>query len=236
MPNAEKKKGTCFIITPIGGSGTPTRRKIDGIINEVIEPVLSEIGYRVEVSHRINDSGSVTNAIIKKVYESELVIANLTGNNPNVMYEVALRHASAKPIIHITESISDLPFDINDQRTIEYTDDMAGAFQLKSDLQAMIEGIEVNVLVSNPVTVALEKKNLVNIPDSASKDFGDMLFLLHDDMMQLKKDLAVVKERDNRVEYTKTKKQPILAVGHNPSESKLSSDNLLDDDFWQIVK
>lgn len=229
MPNTEKKKKTCFIITPIGGSGTTIRRKIDGIINEVIEPVLNELGFCVEVSHRINDSGSVTNTIIKKVYESDLVIANLTGNNPNVMYEVALRHASAKPIIHITEDISNLPFDINDQRTIEYADDMAGAYQLKSDLIAMIDAIEFNKFALNPVTIALEKKNLVNVPASASKDFEDLLFQLHDDMNQLKKEISNVKERENRAEHSKYVMKPTLKGIVSASDIKL--DSSLDDDF-----
>lgn len=185
---------TCFIITPIGANGSPIRRKIDGVIEEVIEPVLSKLGYEVIVSHKISESGSMTNAIIKGVYESDLVIANLTGNNPNVMYEVALRHASAKPIIHITENITELPFDINDQRTIQYTDDMAGACQLKEDLKRMIQHIKFDEPVVNPVTLALEKKNLVNIPESASKDFGDMLFQLHDDMKQIKKEMSSIKD------------------------------------------
>ena len=234
MPNTEKKKKTCFIITPIGGSETAIRRKIDGIINEVIEPVLNELGYKVVVSHRINDSGSVTNAIIKGVYESELVIANLTGNNPNVMYEVALRHASAKPIIHVTEDISNLPFDINDQRTIPYTDDIAGAYQLKEDLKNMIEGIDFNKPATNPITLALEKKNLVNIPASASRDFGEMLFQLHDDMNQLKKEISTIKERESKGEYTKYFNVPTLRGRIDASEIKL--DSIVDTSMIQPIK
>ncbi len=187
----------CFIITPIGNSNSAIRRKIDGLIEEVIEPVLKELKYDVNVSHRISESGSMTNAIIKGVYESDLVIANLTGNNPNVMYEVALRHASAKPIIHITENINDLPFDINDQRTIEYTDDMAGAHKLKDDLRNMINKVDYNKLVDNPVTLALEKRDLVNIPEgTTAKDFSNVLFQLHDDIKQIKRELAQFKEEN----------------------------------------
>lgn len=197
MTDTKDKKKSCFIITPIGGSGTPIRRKIEGIIDEVIRPVLEELGYTMEVSHKINDSGSVTNTIIKKVYESDLVIANLTDNNPNVMYEVAIRHASAKPIIHMTENIGDLPFDINDQRTIPFTDDMAGAYQLKMDLQEMIKGINYKELATNPVTLALGKKTLVNIPDDAKKDFGDILFQLQDEMRRLRMDVSALNNNND---------------------------------------
>lgn len=199
---AEKKDvnmKSCFIITPIGANGSAIRRKIDGVIDEVIEPVLTELGYELIVSHRISDSGLMTNKIIKGVYESDLVIANLTGNNPNVMYEVALRHASAKPIIHITENIGELPFDINDQRTIEYMDDMAGAFKLKDDLKMMINNIRLDEAVENPVTCALEKRNLVNIPEgTSSKDFSETLLQLHDDMKQLKKEISLIGGKTNK--------------------------------------
>ena len=73
---------------------------------------MKEAGYKVEVSHRITVSGTMTATIIRKVYECDLAIANLTGNNPNVMYEIGLRHAAAKPIIHITEDVKDLAFDV----------------------------------------------------------------------------------------------------------------------------
>ena len=124
MEESDKK---CFVITPIGPANSSIRRKVDGLIDEVIEPVMKELKYKVEVSHRISESGTMTAAIIQRVYQSDLVIANLTGNNPNVMYEVALRHAAGKAIIHIAEDVSALPFDVNDQRTIQYTDDMSGA-------------------------------------------------------------------------------------------------------------
>lgn len=196
MNNTNKK--TCFIITPIGDTASNIRRKIDGLIDEVLEPVLSKLGYKVVVSHRISDPGSVTNIIIQKIYDSELVIANLTGNNPNVMYEVAIRHACAKPIIHITESIKDLPFDIMDQRTIEYTDDMAGAFKLKEDLNKIVQNINDEDTADNPITKALKQKNIVNIDENKSQNLSEIITLMYDDIKQLKKD-ALYKNNEHRV-------------------------------------
>lgn len=207
MFNSTSSK-SCFIITPIGNSNSAIRRKIDGLIEEVIEPVLKEMNYDVSVSHRISESGSMTNAIIKGVYESDLVIANLTGNNPNVMYEVALRHASAKPIIHITENLNDLPFDINDQRTIEYIDDMAGAHKLKEDLRIMINKVDYNKLVDNPVTIALEKRDLVNVPEGATvKDFSDVLYQIKDDISMLKRDVISLRNKS----YHQSKEEILLS-------------------------
>ena len=102
----------CFVITPIGGNGEPIRRHIDGIIKASIEPVLESYGYEVVAAHTINESGSIDKQIFREIYEDKLVVANLTQNNPNVMYELADRHCFGTPVIIIAEDGSFLPFDI----------------------------------------------------------------------------------------------------------------------------
>lgn len=182
----EKKRKSCFVITPIGDISSATRRKIDGLIDEVIKPVMEEAGYEVEVSHRITVSGTMTAAIIRKVYECDLAIANLTGNNPNVMYEIGLRHAAAKPIIHITENVKDLAFDVNDQRTIQYIDDITGAYELKEKLKIMVSNIDFEAKVSNPITEALGYRNVVNISGEENENFTDMLLDIQSELEGIK--------------------------------------------------
>lgn len=182
----EKNKKSCFVITPIGDINSSVRRKIDGLIDEVIYPVMKEAGYKVEVSHRITVSGTMTATIIRKVYECDLAIANLTGNNPNVMYEIGLRHAAAKPIIHITEDVKDLAFDVNDQRTIQYTDDITGAYELKERLKSMVSNIDLEAKVSNPITEALGHYNVVNISGQENVDFSDILLDIQSELEGIK--------------------------------------------------
>ena len=83
-------KKRCFIITPIGNDNDSIRRHIDGIIDAAIKPAL-EPDYEVVAAHKITETGTITKQIIKEIYQDELAIANLTGNNPNVMYELAVR-------------------------------------------------------------------------------------------------------------------------------------------------
>ena len=103
---------TCFIITPIGDDTSIIRRKTDGLINNVIRPVCEKLNFKAIPAHEIDKSGSITNQVIKLILDSKLVIANLTGLNPNVMYELAIRHAVGLPILCLAEKSTELPFDI----------------------------------------------------------------------------------------------------------------------------
>lgn len=99
----------------------------------------------------MNDAGSITQQLLKHILEDDLVIVNLTGLNPNVMYEVAVRHAIRKPIVQLCEYGTILPFDITDQRTIFYKNDMMGIVEIKDKLRNMIKDASKDESPDNPI-------------------------------------------------------------------------------------
>jgi len=137
---SENIKKRCFVITPIGDDTDPIRRHIDGIIEAAIVPALGS-KYVISVSHKISEPGSITKQIISEIYQGDLVIANLTDKNPNVMYELAFRHTLGLPVIMIAEKGTSLPADIIMQRTIFYCNDAKGVLELKEELKKAEEEI-----------------------------------------------------------------------------------------------
>lgn len=133
-------KMKCFIITPIGDEGSLTRDKADGVI-ESITPVLEELGFEFDIPHRMAKPGSITKQILECILNHDLVVANLTELNPNVMYELAVRHSTAKPVITIAEFGTKLPFDITTERTIFYSNDMRGVPKLQKELRSSITSV-----------------------------------------------------------------------------------------------
>ncbi|TKH90430.1 hypothetical protein FC691_31990, partial [Bacillus cereus] len=140
MENPNKDK-TCFIITPIGDDQSDIRRAADGVIDAVIIPSLIEMGFKdenIDVAHRMSNPGSINKQVITSVLDCDLAVANLTNLNPNVMYELAIRHAVRKPVIQICQKGTRLPFDITEERTIFYTNDMAGVIELNTTFKGMV--------------------------------------------------------------------------------------------------
>jgi nucleoside 2-deoxyribosyltransferase len=75
------------------------------------------------------------------IYHSHIVIADCTGRNANVFYEIGLAHALGKPVISITQNKDDVPFDLKQRRFIEYTFTPRGMHDLEEKLYKSISAV-----------------------------------------------------------------------------------------------
>lgn len=208
----EKPEKKCFVVTPIGDGASSTRRAADGLILSVLIPELEPRGYQVYASHQVPSAGSITNQIISSLLNDDLVIANLTELNPNVMYELAVRHAARKPVIVMAENGTRLPFDVSAERTIFYNNDMMGVIDLQRQLTDMLNDIEAHPEkeVDNPI---YRVTDLELIKKQAGSD----------------KEVYVIEkleELSHSISILKNSTSPYYRQGHFPNDQELTQVSL----------
>jgi hypothetical protein len=125
IPNEREKQiaeedfsKTCFFIAPIGEEGTEERKHSDMLLSSFLERAVADLGIKVIRADKIEKPGMITGQVIKYILQSRLVIADLSYLNPNVFYELSLRHATGKPTIHVMRAGERIPFDLKDYRTV----------------------------------------------------------------------------------------------------------------------
>jgi hypothetical protein len=122
---------------------------------EVFEMLKRQFGNEFEFSNAGEEGNqqNILKDIIQPIYEADIIIADLTGLNPNVLYELGLAHSFNKKTIVITkDSLSMLPFDLKQYRAKDYTTHFLKFAELIEYLQKNLMGaVTGDIIYSNPV-------------------------------------------------------------------------------------
>lgn len=170
---------TCFIVSPIGPDGSDIRKNADKLFKYVIKPVCETCDFKPIRVDQLNDANSITQTIIEHLDDSDLVIADMTGHNPNVFYEMGYRARTKKPMIHLKQKGEVLPFDVTTIRTLEYDlTDLDSVEEVKARLQKTIESF---IFSDSAESAAKEEPN-----DSAATSIIPILYQLLDMMNEVK--------------------------------------------------
>ena len=110
---------TCFYIAPIGEEGSEQRKHSDLFLESLVDPALKDFDLKIIRADKVDKPGVITKQIIEYIIKSRLVIVDISFHNPNVFYELALRHMMRLPIVQIARVQDRVPFDINQVRTIQ---------------------------------------------------------------------------------------------------------------------
>jgi hypothetical protein len=104
---------TCFVMMPFGPW-------YDTYYKEIYIPAIKEAGFEPVRADELFSSGSVVEQIWEQIDKAKVLLADLTGKNPNVFYELGLAHANRKPVIFTSGILEDVPFDLRHLRVIIY--------------------------------------------------------------------------------------------------------------------
>ncbi|MEK6225406.1 MAG: hypothetical protein AABM40_03835 [Chloroflexota bacterium] len=147
-----KPSRTCFVMTPYGGY-------FDSYFNEIIRPAIESAGLEPTRADDLFRSSEIVKDIWSFVRSSTVLLADLSSKNPNVLYELGLAHAAGKPVVLISQSIDDVPFDLRALRVLVY--ELARpdwARDLKKRIKAGLLDAMANAELAVPATFLRERK------------------------------------------------------------------------------
>lgn len=154
----------CFIITPIGTDDSEERKHANMMLNHLVKPVCDDLGLIVVRADKIDKSGLITHQILEHIAKSAYCVADLSFSNPNVFYELGVRHVCQLPTVQIIRKGDKIPFDVSQGRTITIdTSDIytimdrfeSARKELKEHIQKISNNIKNEIADDNPIKVYL---------------------------------------------------------------------------------
>ncbi len=147
----------CFVIAPLGHEGSETRKRSDQVFTYIIEPACKVTGYKAIRADQMSEPGVITTQIIDCIVDAPLLIADLSERNPNVFYELAVRHALRKPYVQIMQAGEPLPFDVSGVRTIAFDyKDLESASRATESIEKSIKACQEGKPVESPISAAVD--------------------------------------------------------------------------------
>lgn len=104
---------TCFVMMPFG-------EWYDKYYKEIYISAIKDAGFEPVRADELFHTGSVVEQIWEQISKAKILLAELTGKNANVFYELGLSHAAVKPVVFISANVDDVPFDLRHLRVIIY--------------------------------------------------------------------------------------------------------------------
>lgn len=117
---ADKQKPICFVLMPIADAHGYEPGHFGRVYEHLLKPAIIDAGFTPVRADDTVKTDYIVVGIIQKIIESEMVLCDFSARNPNVMYELGIRHAFNKPVVLIKDRKTEKIFDIQGLRYTEY--------------------------------------------------------------------------------------------------------------------
>ncbi len=176
-----KNKKKCFVIMPFSETDSLAEEKWTEIFEYKIKPAVEESALGYECKRYSLGRANVLKDILEELNRANVVIADLTDNNANVLWELGVRHTLSKRTILIAQDKKFLPSDLKDYPiiTYKYKQPPAQFARFKQEIREKLEDIEANPdKADSPIADFLEVKNIAILSAEKSANLKKMSSLI----------------------------------------------------------
>lgn len=134
--SAESKMPKCFVIMPFSDAFTNSYHRI-------FIPAIRAAGYEPKRGDEIYGPRVVIESVVREIREADAILAELTGKNPNVNYELGIADTLKRPVVLVSQTMDDVPFDYRHRGVVTYhTADVDWQDKLSKSITEHILAIE----------------------------------------------------------------------------------------------
>lgn len=137
----KKDRETCFVIMPISAPKGYPETHFDKIYQYILAPAVEKAGFEPYRADEGHSSNGIPTHILEKLMISSMAICDLSTHNPNVLYELGIRHMLKLPVALVQEINTPRIFDISNIRTYDYDPDRH-AENIQCDVSNIAKGIQ----------------------------------------------------------------------------------------------
>jgi branched-chain amino acid transport system substrate-binding protein len=205
-----KNSKKLFIIAPIGSEESDTRKRSDKVKKHIIDPIANEYNYDTFRSDKIYQPGLIPDQIIRHLEEDDLVIADLTDQNPNVFYELAIRQICGSPVILLCLEEQKTPFDVSAQRIIFYDHkDWDSLAETKDFVTKTIGQLESGEYIYESPIKLKKFENVINLNEEIAalrkyiEELNRRLILYDEERMNKERQISLLNNKLSKIQVKK---------------------------------
>ncbi|HZS74098.1 MAG TPA: hypothetical protein VFA69_06295 [Candidatus Nitrosotalea sp.] len=162
---SQTKSKICYVIMPFSSTASTTKEDWHNIYNKLFKPIIEKSTLRYECKRSELENGSFTRDIVLDLRDAYVVLADITDFNPNVMWELGVRHSLSKRTIMVSriDFISKIPADIREYGVIPYDKDkITGYNEFEEQINVILQKIEKEPeKPDSPIFNFIKEENLI---------------------------------------------------------------------------
>jgi len=144
VPNEPTENDLVAVMMPFDAAFAP--------VYAAIQQSCADAGLRCLRADDIWQETAIVQDIFSLLFRSHIVVVDFSGRNPNVMYETGIAHTLGRPVIPISQSLDDVPFDLRHHRVLKYLPNTEGLTAMQVTLAERLRTLNRPTGPSNPRT------------------------------------------------------------------------------------
>ncbi len=119
----------------------PFSTEFDDVYDHIIKGPLEKVGFTVRRADNTLGSRNIMHDVVEGILSARLIVADLTGANPNVYYELGIAHGFKKNVLLLTQDVDEIPFDLRAYRIISYSTHFARVAEARDLVETAAVGV-----------------------------------------------------------------------------------------------